>query len=278
MKLALSLILVLVCAGILLRGYFSEIRPFGIVKEAARQCPAIVRRQPVVVLWLFLPVFLAPLGAVLAQGWATWWLPRLALGTAWQVACTVMLALAAVRLHRGIIYRDYTNRIRVGRRELRMAAFVVGAVLVIACVRFVPTVTQATLALPRVVLTVVDLSAFVLSWALVAWFAYVGPAASFDERRPFAVSATCLRTQPVGTVALVLLTQALLGLAGLAMTSTILLGQVSDIVVVLALFATATAMVAIFVISETAMAIGLTRIRENAYDDTRSRDHNADWH
>ncbi len=77
-------------------------------------------------------------------------------------------------------------------------------------------------------------AAFGLSWAMIAAFAFVGPAASFDEARPFAVSMSALRTRPFGTLALVLLMQALLAAAGLAMTSLIVLAGLSTGVVVAA--------------------------------------------
>ncbi len=55
MKLALTLILALVCVAILVRGYFDEIRPFGIVRESFRLLPRLLRTQPLVVAWLLIP-------------------------------------------------------------------------------------------------------------------------------------------------------------------------------------------------------------------------------
>lgn len=278
MRLALFMILSLAVLGILVRAFFSDIRPFDIVKVAIGRLPGVVREQPFVVLAAFLPFIAAPAGSLLSQAVGDHWLVRALTALAWQSVWSAVLALAAVRLHRRVIYGDRTNRLMIGPRERRMAGLVVAALILIAVVRLVPLASAALLETRGIVQSLAQVLSFVLSWSLIVLFAFVGPSASFDDAAPFRVSRDCVKAQPAATIALVLVSQVLLALVGLAITSVVLLGQMSTPLVIAAALIAVTAMVAIFIVAEVSMAIALTRIRENVYDDTRAREHNADWH
>lgn len=278
MRLALMLVLALACIGILARAVFSAIRPFGIVRAAAGLLPDVVRRQPVLVAIIFLPFLAAPLGSLVSRAIADHWAARLVVSLVWQSLCSGVLALAAFRLHRRIVANDRTNGILFGRRERRMAALVVLALVAIALVRTIPVASAIALGTQGFLQNILQGLAFLASWGLVVLFAYVGPSASFNDASPFAVSRRAFASEPVATMALVLIGQVLLGLIGLAMTSIVVLGQINAALVVGVAMVAVAAMVLTFVVAELSMAIALTRIREGVYDDTRSREFNADWH
>jgi len=278
MRLAFLLILAVASLAVLIRAYFSRIDPFGIVRVAIGRLPGLVREQPLVVATAFLPFLAAPLGTVISQAAGEHWALRALTSLAWQSLWSGLLALVAVRVHRRIIFRDHSNRILIGRRERRMALYVVSALVAIALVRLVPYAAAAFLGAKGAALSLAQAAAFCLSWALVVLFAYVGPSASFDDPAPFAVSRTSVVAQPIASVTLVLVSQLLLGMIGLAMTSVVVFGQLNLLLIGLVAIVAVAAMVATFLVAETAMAIALTRIRENVYDDTRAREYNADWH
>lgn len=278
MRLAFLLIVVLTCLGILARSVFSAIRPIGIVRAAAGLLPDVIRRQPLVVAVVFLPFLAAPLGSLVSQAMSDHWAARLVISIVWQSLCSGVLALAAVRLHRRVVANDRTNGILLGRRERRMVALVVLALVAIALVRTIPLISGIMHWTQGLSQNILQGLAFLASWGLVVLFAYVGPSASFDDPSPFAVSGRAVASEPVATMALVLIGQVLLGLIGLAMTSVVVLGQMNAALVVGVAMIAVTAMVLTFVVAELSMAIALTRIREGVYDDTRSREFNADWH
>jgi hypothetical protein len=278
MRLAFLLVLALTCLGILARAVFSPIRPFGIVRAAAGLLPDVIRRQPMIVAVIFLPFLAAPLGSLVSRTLADHWAARIVVSLVWQGLCSGVLALAAVRLHRRVVANDRTNGILFGRRERRMAALVVLALVAIALVRTIPMASAIMMGTQGILQNILEAVAFLMSWAIVVLFAYVGPSASFDDASPFTVSGRASASEPVATMALVLIGQVLLGLVGLAMTSIVVLGQMNAaLVIAVAMFAVM-AMVLTFIVAELSMAIALTRIREGVYDDTRSREFNADWH
>ncbi|MHB2169112.1 hypothetical protein [Alsobacter sp. R-9] len=276
MRLALSLIVLLATAGILLRAWFSPIRPFNIVSVSVRQATVFIRQQWAVALFLMLPTFATPFGGIVASLSTTSTPLRFLIALLWQFVCAAGMALVAIRIHRGLVKRERGNRILLGRREARMIGFVLTALALIVAIRLVPFLADGIVGgLP---LRLIELGSNLAAWVVTISLCYVGPAASLDDKAPVAASLFSFRTEVFATAALVIVLQGINSTAFFAIGALLSLSGINVLILTIASLIITLLLWMTFIISENALVIALTRIRENVYEsDTRGRDYNADW-
>lgn len=278
MRLALSIIVIVVSVAILGRAWFSEIRPFDILRQSLVRLPGFVRSRWRLSLMILLACLLLPFGSLVAGGLIRLPALRTGAGLIWQGLFTALLALIAIRIHRGLIKREIIDGLRFGHRERRMVAYVIAVWLAMTILKLIP-IAALEAGAPFAAARILEALTTPLSILLTAALVLVGPAASLDDPTPLRTAISSFRAQPLAILAIVLLTQLMWGLGGLALALVATgIGIDSPLQVVTIGFSIAL-IAAVFIVSEQALAIALTRVRLNVYDeDTRGRDYNADWH
>jgi hypothetical protein len=278
MRLAFSIIIIVISVAILGRAWFSEIRPFDILRQSLLRLPAFVRSRWRLSLTILLACLLLPFGSLVASGLIRPPVLRTGAGLIWQGLFTALLALIAIRIHRGLIKREIIDGLRFGPRERRMAAYVVGVWLAMTILKLIP-IAALEAGAPFAVARILEALATPLTILLTAALVLVGPAASLDDPTPLRTALASFRAQPFAILAIVLLTQLMWGLGGLAL-AVVATGVGLDSPLQLVTIGLSIALIAaVFIVSEQALAMALTRVWVNVYDeDTLGRDYNADWH
>lgn len=275
MHLALTILLCVAALGVLIRGYFSPIMPFDVLKQGLRLLPRMIRRKWPVVLMVCFVVMLAPLATITIRAARLPPLGGFALNLAWQALTVACLSLAAIRFHRALVLREGGSGLRFGGLEARIVGYVVAAWACQAAVTLVPLlVARADLNLmTRISASLAPLAA----WGILVALAYLGAAVSLGSPTPLRSALNSARGALSGTATIVLICQACNGLSALGLAAVVeLTGRSMSLVVAGSLLSVALS-VAVFVVSELALAIAFTRINNGVYDDTPSRDYNADW-
>lgn len=278
MSLAFSIIVIVVSAAILGRAWFSEIRPFDILRQSFIRLPVFVRMRWRLSLTILFACLLLPFGSLVIGGLIRPPVFRTVAGLIWQGLFTAFLALIAIRVHRGLVKSEIIDGLRLGPRERRMAAYVVAVWLAMSIIKLIP-IAALEAGAPFAVARILEALATPLTILSTAAFVLVGPAASFDDPNPLRTALASFKAQPFAILAIVLLTQLMWSLGGLSLAM-VAMGFGLDSPLQAVTIGLSIALIgAVFIVSEQALAIALTRVRENVYDDdTRGRDYNADWH
>ncbi|MDE2579133.1 MAG: hypothetical protein KGL46_10030 [Hyphomicrobiales bacterium] len=277
MPIELALVAVVLLAGVAVAAFFAPARPYNILRESARIALRLIAQRPLLYLFalaLFIVQQAAPLA--LAQAFALGeWTP-IVIGAVLQGALIYVLAHIAYRLHRGVIFREWKPGVTWGRAENRMGLWVLGGWAAVAALRNFPIPPPPVLSLTtaQIAAGIVVVLVFVLKAAL----ALVGPAASLGDPAPLSRSIASFRQEPASVLAIIIG----IGLAAdLGVSLIFMLPQhlPKDMLVDLAIRALLVCLMTfVFVLSEIALVIALTRIWEDHYDsDTRNAAHNFDW-
>ena len=272
----IALVALAAILGLGIAGFYASPRPYNILAESWLRAVECLRRRPALFAWacgLFAAQEIAPL--LISHAPAPPWSLYAALLVA-QTVVIYALAHVALRVHRGLILGEWAPGVSWGRREHRMAMYVVLCWLAIGAFRHIlipapPAISPAAFQYAGAVIAL-------LSFVMKAALALTGPAASLDDPRPVSRAVRSFVRQPVG-VSLVVMT---IGFAAdlaneafklfLRPLSDSPLFQVSLDCVVVGLMAF------LLLLSEFAVAIALTRIWEDHYEpDTRSSAHNFNW-
>lgn len=276
MRLALTILIVICAAGLLIHAWFNVLRPFDIMLQSIRLGTRLIMERPLLAATSLTVMLLLPLGSLVSGAIAVAAWQALLLLMVWQAICTSLLALVAVRIHRRVVVRDKSRWIRLGPIETRMVLTVLAVWGAISTVELLPVLMEPFV--PRLAARGLQVASQLGSWCIAVLFVYAGPAASLQDARPFLRTVTSVRSAPSVAASLVILSRGLFALISIAVVTIISLIDTRAIIMIAAVVVLMTASVLVFFISEVAIAIALTRANENLYDDTRSRDYNADWH
>lgn len=278
MRLALTILLVLAALGVLIHAYFAAIRPYDVMLQSIKLLPRLIREKPLLVVTALVLTVLVPFVLPLAAVVSPNGIVRTILALLVQAAITASMALVAVRVHRWIIKRDKSRWLQFGRLEWRMAAIVLAVWALVLFIGAIPALAAA-LGLPALFVRLSEPTSTLLSWTAVVFLAFAGPAASFRDPRPYRRAVDSAIRQFTAVAALVMLSRGLFSISLIAIAATSQLLDAKPLFLALALPLVLGSAVATFLVSETAIAIALTRCWENTFDeDTRGRDYNADWH
>src|SRR5271165_5196705 len=257
-------------------GVLSELRPFQIVGESARQCLQLLRDRSRLPLYAsgFL-TFQAVAPSFIALHRVQLWI-AIAVVILVQALSVYALAHVAYRLHRGLIYKEWAKGLTWGRQERRMALYVLfGWSLVTLAGNFpVPAAFHRGPTLHLLAGVTISISVFILK----TFLTLIGPAASLGAPKPLWRSIASVVREPAGIFSLVALIRLMLELLrqvfGLAMGA--LAGF--EIAQWLIMLASQGAMTFLFVLSEFAIVIALTRTWDDHYEtETRHAAHNLNW-
>lgn len=275
MHLALTILFCIAALGVLIRGYFSPIMPFDVLKQGVKLLPRMIRRKWPVVLMICCVIMLAPLATIMIRAAQLPPLGGIALNLVWQALTVGCLSLAAIRFHRALVFREGGSGLRFGAPETRIVFYIVAAWACQTVVTLVPLLVART---GIDLLTRISASlAPLLAWGMLVASAYLGTAVSLGAPSPLKSALTSARGALSGTATIVLICQACNGLSALGLSAVVeLSGRSMSLVVAGSLISVAVS-VSVFVVSELALAIAFTRIHNGVYDDTPSRDYNADW-
>ena len=263
--------------GLAIAGFFSSPRPYNIVGESWRQSVACLRARPILFAYawgLFALQEIMPLLLSYAPWPQAWQL--LAILLAIQTAVIYALAHVALRLHRGLILGEWAPGVTWGRRERRMALYVVLVWLAISALRHVlipapPTISEAAF---QYLAAAIAFLSFLAKAALVL----TGPAASLDDPRPLSRAVRSFLREPVAILLIVLaigflgdIANDILRLFVRPLSASLMFQFALDLVVV-------SMMAFVLFLSEFAIVIALTRIWEDHYEpETRRAAHNFTW-
>ena len=272
-----ALMLALFCLALIsATGVLSELRPFQIVGQGARQCLQLLREGNRLPLYAFVFLTFQELAPsfIAAHGVQLW----TAIGIVILVKSLSVYALAhvAYRLHRGLIYKEWVKGLSWGRQERRMALYVLlGWSLVTLAGNFpMPAAFHRGPTSDLLAGVMISISVFILK----TFLALIGPAASLGDPKPLRRSISSVVREPAGIFSLVALIRLMLELLrqafGLA-TGALAGFEIGQWLIMLA---SQGAMMFLFVLSEFAVVIALTRTWEDHYEDeTRHAAHNLDW-
>ena len=278
MRLALTILVVLAALGILIHAYFAAIRPYDVMLQSIKLLPRFVRQKPLLVLTALVPTALVPFVLPLAATLSPHSVVRTILAFLGQATITTVMALVAMRVHRWIIKRDKSRWLKFGRVEWRMAGIVLAIWVLVLLINAIPVVLGA-FGLPAFLVRLSEPVTILLSWGTVVFLVLAGPAASFQDPRPYRRAIDSAKGQFTAIAAIVMVSRGMFSLSLIAIGSTVQLLGANPLILSLALPLVLGAGVATFLVSETAIAIALTRCWENIFDDdTKARDYNADWH
>lgn len=255
----------------------SGLRPYGIIAQSARQAIDVVRfrsRLALVALSLFVLQAAAPRLIV-----------RFSTSNLWGVVAILFLvealsiyALAhvAFRLHRGLIYGEWRQGLTWGGRERRMAIYVLCGWALVTVIGHLPIPAPPWIApaLAPLFAAALSVCAFLAKMLL----ALMGPAASLDDPKPLRRSISSVAHEPAGVFAVVAMMRLMLALLTLVFG---LVVEMSSGVAIARWGAVGLSLVAatyVFILSEFALVIALTRTWEDHYEaETRYAAHNVTW-
>ncbi len=275
--LAMLMFVLVALAAIAIAAAVSGLRPFDILRQSARLAPEIARLRPRIALsavGFYSAQQIAP--PVIVRYVSSNLFVTLALIVLVQAASVYALAHVAYRLHRGLIYAEWRPGLSWGRRERRMALYVLSGWALIGFISRAPALApfRFTPAAALLVGAAVSVLALFVKVAL----ALMGPAASLDDPAPLRRSIASAAREPAGVFAVVAIAQAMLTLVSLAFG---LIDEWASGVAIAAYGVAALSVIAatyVFAVTELALVIALTRAWEDVYEpETRYAAHNAMW-
>jgi hypothetical protein len=269
---AAVLVVVLAIAAVL-----SHVHPYGILRESWRQTIMAARPQWRLFLWALLAFVIMTAAHPLLLRFAR---PDFRLVTIAHVVIqgvvVYFLAHIAYRIHRGLIHSEWKPGLTFGRRERRMALYVLFVWAVTTTIAHLPI--PAPPVIPKEVVPFIGLALWIIAFAVKALLAVAGPAASLDDPAPLRRSIATLRKEPVGALTVVVAVALILQLAEqtFRLVAGLLAGHAK------LQWASAASLVGVFtfmfIFAEFALVIVLTRSWEDLYEaETRYAPHNTDW-
>ncbi len=255
---------------------FALERPYNIVAESWRQTTSLLLRRPSL---FFAALAIFALRAVLSFGLMRApvnVLSKFAINIILQACIIIALAHVALRLHRGLIRNEWLSVFTSGRREWRMAFYVLCCWALLGVVGGLPLPAPPMVSKDMAGLMGVSLSMIVVF--LKSALLLGGPAASLDEPHPLRRALDSFRRAPVSMFALILITGFLGDTIGETMNALRFFTHGSQVVFFLSRPLVLFAQTFLFALSEFALVILLTRICEDRYElETRNAAHNFNW-
>jgi hypothetical protein len=272
------LIFVVLCVGALgVVAFFSGIRPYGVIRESWRQTFLAARDHTRLVVWALLAFSALEIANPLIVRFLRVD-PRIVALTLVLVQGVVLYLLAhiAYRLHRGLIYREWRPGLTFGRRERRMALYVLFAWALTAAIGHAPV--PASPSVPPELGWAIGLALSIVAFAIKVALALVGPAASLDDPAPLRRSMASLRREPAGILTIVVAIVVMLQIVEQAFRLGIEAFADVRFLPWMVAPALAIAFACVFILAEFALVIALTRTWEDVYEpETRHAAHNLDW-
>jgi len=263
--------------GIGLGAFFSSARPYNIIAESWKQTLATVRCRPrlFAYAWGVFAIREAALFALSSTQWPSVWL-FIAARAALQAFVIYVLAHIALRLHRGLILGEWAPGVTVGRRERRMALYVVLCWLIVGALTYPPIPPPPLLS--AMAFKSVGLVFSCLAFLAKAALALTGPAASLDDPKPLTRSVRSFAREPVAILLIIVALEFMVDTSGEAI-GLFLRAYLDSPTIRLILEPFVLALMAfVLLFSEFALVIALTRIWEDHFEpETRAAAHNFNW-